>query len=97
MTYQEAYNKLAAYEQTHVLKYYDSLSKEEQKELLEQIEATDFEVVNSLSHMGENKKGKITPLTFFNVNVNESRNVVLIFVKYVNRQQTFFTFLVYSS
>ena len=72
MTYQEAYNKLAAYEQTHVLKYYDSLSKEEQKELLEQIEATDFEVVNSLSHMGENKKGKITPLTAMEISEIEA-------------------------
>lgn len=62
MTYQEAYDKLAAFGQTHVLKFYDSLSAGEQKELLEQIAATDFSVLAGLAHRGEKNKGRITPL-----------------------------------
>lgn len=63
MTYQEAYDKLDAFGQTHVLKYYDSLSAKEQEELLAQIDATDFAVLGGLAHQGEEKKGKITPLS----------------------------------
>lgn len=62
MTYQEAYQKLEQYGQTHVLKYYEELGQKEQEELLAQIEATDFGVVDACHHMGENEKGKITPL-----------------------------------
>lgn len=62
MTYKEAYDKLAAYGQTHVLQYYDTLSSEEQKQLLEQIVSTDFEVLQGLVHKGEEKKGTISPL-----------------------------------
>lgn len=63
MTYQEAYDKLDAFGQTHVLKYYDSLSAKEQEELLAQIDATDFAVLGGLAHQGEEKKGKIAPLS----------------------------------
>ncbi len=63
MTYQEAYDKLAAFGQTHLLEYYDSLSAGEQEELLAQIDATDFEVTLGLAHRNEEKKGKITPLS----------------------------------
>lgn len=62
MTYKEAYDKLAAYGQTHVLQYYDTLSSGEQKQLLEQIASTDFEVLQGLAHKGEEKKGTIRPL-----------------------------------
>lgn len=63
MTYQEAYDKLAAFGQTHVLKYYDSLSEGEREELLAQIDATDFAVTLGLAHRGEEKKGRVTPLS----------------------------------
>lgn len=62
MTYQEAYDKLEKYQQTHILQYYDSLSESDRKELLEQIEATDFNVISGLARKGEIKRGTITPL-----------------------------------
>lgn len=62
MTYQQAYDKLSAYGQTHVLNYYDILSKAQKQELLNQIEETDFEVIKSISHRDKNKKGIIAPL-----------------------------------
>lgn len=62
MTYQEAYDKLEKYQQTHLLRYYDSLSGSEKEELLAQIEATDFNVLEGLAHRDETKKGLITPL-----------------------------------
>lgn len=62
MNYQEAYDKLEKYQQTHLLRYYDSLSEPEKEELLAQIEATDFKVIEGLAHKGEIKKGSITPL-----------------------------------
>lgn len=62
MTYQQAYDKLSAYGQEHVLKYYETLSEIEQQELLDQIDETDFEVIKSLEHKDDIKKGKITPL-----------------------------------
>ena len=63
MTYQEAYDKLLAYDQTHVLKYYETLSEEEKQELLAQIEDTDFGIIENLSHKDEPAKGgTISPL-----------------------------------
>lgn len=63
MTYQEAYAKLEAAGQTHVLQYYDSLSDGEKKNLLNQIELTDFSVLSYVGKRDElRKKGKITPL-----------------------------------
>jgi len=37
MQYQEAYNRLEQYGQTHLLRYYDTLSAAEQEALLQQI------------------------------------------------------------
>lgn len=63
MNYQQAYEKLEKWGQTHVLRYYDVLSEEQQKLLLAQIEETDFSVVESCKYKEElNKKGKISPL-----------------------------------
>lgn len=63
MNYNEAYAKLEKYGQLHVLKYYDELTPEEQKELLQQIEDTDMEVLALCSHRNEpDERGKITPL-----------------------------------
>ena len=56
MTYQEAYDKLAAYDQTHVLQFYDSLTDPQKEELLAQIEATDLEVIKGLAHKEDTLK-----------------------------------------
>lgn len=63
MTYEEAYKKLEAAGQTHVLKYYNVLSSDEQRDLLSQIDLTDFTVLSSLDNKEElTKKGTISPL-----------------------------------
>lgn len=63
MTYQEAYAKLEAAGQTHVLQYYDSLTETERENLLNQIKLTDFSVLSYVEKKDElKKKGKITPL-----------------------------------
>lgn len=63
MTFQEAYEKLEAAGQTHVLQHYNSLTQEEKDLLLDQIELTDFSVLASVGRKEElTKRGKITPL-----------------------------------
>lgn len=63
MNYQQAYEKLEKYNQLHVLKYYDELSEDQQKELLEQIDTTDFEVLSLCNSKEElNPKGVISPI-----------------------------------
>lgn len=56
-------SKLAKYGQEHVLKYFDELDEEQQKDLLAQVELVDLEVIKKCQ-AGENssEKGKITPL-----------------------------------
>ena len=63
MNYQEAYAKLEAADQLHVLKYYEELSEGEKEALLAQVEATDFSVIEACKK--ENiavEKGVISPL-----------------------------------
>ncbi len=63
MTYQDAYKKLEAAGQLHVLKHYDQLSEVQKKSLLEEIALTDFSVLAYLEKREElMKKGRITPL-----------------------------------
>ena len=63
MEYQEAYRKLEEYGQLHVLKYYDELSGYEKEALLEQIDNTDFRVLEKCLHREElNPRGEITPI-----------------------------------
>lgn len=63
MTYQKAYEKLEAAGQLHVLEHYNSLSETQKKNLLEDIELTDFSVLSYLEKREElMKKGVITPL-----------------------------------
>lgn len=63
MTLEQAKEKLAAYGQQHLLKYYDELSAEEQQALIGQIEATDMSILAACRHKEElTQKGKITPL-----------------------------------
>lgn len=64
MNYQEALTKLQKWDQTHLLKYYDELQEVQQKALLQQIEETDFSVVESLDRQKEvHEKGVVTPIT----------------------------------
>ncbi len=63
MNYNEAYAKLEAADQLHVLKYFDELKAEEREALLAQIEDTDFTVIEACKR--ENiavEKGEISPL-----------------------------------
>ena len=63
MDYKQAFDKLSAVGQEHVLKYYEELSGDQQKELLDQIDNTDFSVLASLKEKGEaGRRGEITPL-----------------------------------
>jgi UDP-N-acetylglucosamine/UDP-N-acetylgalactosamine diphosphorylase len=63
MNYNEAYAKLEKWGQTHVLKYFEELTLEQQQQLLQQIEETDFSVVESCKHKDAlNQKGAISPL-----------------------------------
>ena len=61
MNYTEAFDKLSAYGQTHLLKFYDELSDTERKRLLAQIEETDFSVIHTDMHVA--KRGVITPIS----------------------------------
>lgn len=60
MTYSEAYEKLAKFGQTHLLKYYDELNEEERTALLGQIAETDFSVVRV--GKSDEVRGEITPI-----------------------------------
>lgn len=63
MDYKQAFDKLSAVGQEQILKYYEELSGDQQKELLDQIENTDFSVLASLKEKGEaGQRGEITPL-----------------------------------
>lgn len=63
MNYEEAYAKLAAAGQTHVLQYFEELTAKEKAELLDQVELTDFSMLAYCNKKDElTKKGKITPL-----------------------------------
>ncbi|MCD8130536.1 MAG: UTP--glucose-1-phosphate uridylyltransferase [Lachnospiraceae bacterium] len=62
MNYEEARRKLAAADQLHVLKYYEELSADQRRELLEQIEITDFSALEHCKKSGDNGRGKFEPL-----------------------------------
>lgn len=63
MTLAQAKEKLQKYGQEQVLRYYDELSESEKQGLLDQIEATDMDILESCKHMDElNKRGVISPL-----------------------------------
>ena len=64
MTYEEAYAKLGEAGQSHVLQYYEELTEEEKKGLLDQIELTDFSVLKYCSDKEKLiQKGVISPLS----------------------------------
>lgn len=63
MNEKQAAEKLDASGQSHVMKYYDELAKEEKELLLRQIETVDFSVLSSLNGLKDgNERGVITPL-----------------------------------
>lgn len=63
MDYKQAFDKLSAVGQEHVLQYYEELSAAQQQELLNQIENTDFSVLASLNGKeNAGSRGEITPL-----------------------------------
>lgn len=59
-TLEQAKSKCAKYGQEQLLKYYDELNDKEKVALLQQIEETDFGVIERAFHQGG--KGKITPI-----------------------------------
>jgi len=74
MDYREAYQKLEEHEQLHVLQYYEELEVEKQRELLEQIRLTDFEVLKKGARPDEEKKEKqITPIRAMQLDEIEQR------------------------
>ena len=74
MDYTEASEKLKTYGQEHLLCYYDELSKEEQEGLLQQIEETDFSVIEALANRDKAaKKGQITPTTSLEIQEIEAK------------------------
>ena len=74
MNYQEAYAKLEAADQLHVLKYYEELSQSEKETLLSQVEATDFSVIEACKreHLAV-EKGEISPLAAMELSEIEAK------------------------
>lgn len=63
MNYSEAYAKLEKVNQLQILKYYEDLTDIEKKDLLDQIDLTDFSVLSAVKNRDEAvKKGTITPI-----------------------------------
>ncbi|MCR5671936.1 MAG: UTP--glucose-1-phosphate uridylyltransferase [Butyrivibrio sp.] len=74
MDFQAAKEKLEKYGQLHVLKYYDELSDSEKKELLQQIEDTDFAVLANCKNLGKgDARGEFAPLAALQVSDIEKR------------------------
>lgn len=69
-----AAKKLEQYGQTHVLKYYDTLTEEEKDKLLTQIEQTDLSVTKYVHHREELPgRGEITPLKALEISEIQKR------------------------
>ena len=62
MNYSDAMEKLKGCGQEHLLKYYGDLSEVEKSDLLEQIELTDFSVIEQGKNGAATQKGVISPL-----------------------------------
>ena len=62
MNYSEAMEKIKGCGQEHLLKYYGDLSEAEKSDLLEQIELTDFSVIEQGKNGAATQKGVISPL-----------------------------------
>lgn len=60
MNYNEAMEKLKKYGQEHVLSYYDELTDEQKRVLIEQIDRTDFGVIRQAAEAAG--RGRIAPI-----------------------------------
>ena len=80
MNYNEALEKLKECGQEHVLRYFEDLSEDEKQGLLEQIELTDFSVIEQGKNASAAQKGKISPLESLEldaINENKERYTML--------------------
>ena len=74
MNLEEARKKLETFGQEHVLKYYDELSDTEKKDLLTQIDETDFAVLENCKNLGKSEgRGEFSPLAAMQVSEIERR------------------------
>ncbi len=74
MDYNSALDKLKKYGQEHILRYYDELDSDQRIELLQQIEETDFDVVQLVERgISEGKKGNVSPLGAMQLSEIEAR------------------------
>ena len=75
MNFEEAKAKLSAAGQEHLLKYYEELSDAEKKELLDEIELTDFTVVKAIADRNNLiKRGVISPIDAMEIpEINENQ------------------------
>lgn len=73
MEYNQACEVLEKYGQQQVLRFYDELTKGQKKELLDQIEETDFSIIDEGGTSLEESKGKITPIEAMQLDEIEKR------------------------
>ncbi len=74
MNLEEAKKKLEQFGQMHVLKYYDELSDCEKSDLLQQIDETDFAVLENCKNLGKSEgRGEFKPLAAMQVSEIEKR------------------------
>lgn len=73
MSYNEIRDKLIQYGQIHVLNFWEGLSEAEQAELSEQIENTDFDIIeNSINSINSETNGVISPIGVLSVDEIEA-------------------------
>lgn len=73
MEYNQACEVLEKYGQQQVLRFYDELTQGQKKELLDQIEETDFSIIDEGGASLEELKGKITPIEAMQLDEIEKR------------------------
>ena len=74
MNLEEAKKKLEQFGQLHVLKYFDEISEAEKAELLQQIDETDFAVLENCKNLGKSEgRGEFKPLAALQVSEIEQK------------------------
>lgn len=73
MEYNQACEVLEKYGQQQVLRFYDELTQSQKKELLDQVEETDFSIIDEGGTSLEESKGKITPIEAMQLDEIEKR------------------------
>lgn len=73
MTFEEAYAKMSAIGQEHVFRCYDELSETQKEALLQQVEETDFSVLDRINGNTSDKRGVFSPLAAMQRNEIEAR------------------------